>query len=286
MRNARVSASAFGLAILLTSLWWGAHRMMIILHDDASFVHALTTSLEKPVVRAELSAWTTEAIRRTAPITGKDFAANPVIKQLQSAITSEQNIGPMAEALASVAVKARDDAVSQLDRRLDPKQEVRLQLAPLLTAAKIKIDKATTTALGLTLKKDALTSRLLTGDQLDRMQRRYDLTMLTNRWAGWAALALLIVAVVTSAKPLRAMAIASGIAAALAIVVPLLLGRLAAWLGTSELGSLAQPLVGALARGIGPYLVPVVVAGLVGAAGFAVAHIMLSRRRARNTGAA
>jgi hypothetical protein len=282
VRNARVSASAFGLAMLLAGLWWGAHRTMIILHDDASFVHAMTTSLEKPVVRAELSALTTEAIRRTAPIS-KDFAANPVIKQLQSAITSKENIGQMADALASVAVKARDDAVSQLDRRLDPKQEVRLQLAPLFTTAKIKIDKATTTALGLTLKKDALTSRLLTGDQLDRMQRRYDLTVLTNRWAGWAALALLIVAVVTSAKPLRAMAIASGIAAALAVVVPLLLGRLAAWLGTSELGSLAQPLVGALARGIGPYLVPVVVAGLVGAAGFTVAHIMLSRRRARNT---
>jgi hypothetical protein len=44
--------------------------------------------------------------------------------------------------------------------------------------------------------------------------------------------------VVTSAKPLRALAIASGAAAALAIVVPLLLGRLAAWLGKSELGSL------------------------------------------------
>ena len=204
-----------------------------------------------------------------------------MIKQLQSAITSKENIGPMAEALAAVAVKARDDAVSQLDRRLDPKQEVRLQLAPLFTAAKIKIDKATATALGLTLKKDALTSRLLTGDQLDRMQRRYDLTVLTNRWAGWAALALLIVAVVTSAKPLRAMAIASGVAAAFhrGAAAP---GRLPP-AGTSELGSLAQPLVGALDRGIGPYLAPVVVGGLIGAVGFTVAHVMLSRRRARNT---
>jgi hypothetical protein len=283
VRNARISASAFGLAILLASLWWGAHRTMIILHDDASFVHALTTSLDKPAVRTQLSAWTTEAIRQTAPSTGKDFARNPVIKQLQSAITSKENIGPMADALTSVAVEARDEAVHQLDRRLDPKQEVRLELAPLFTAAKIKIDKATATALGLTLKKDALTSRLLTGDQLDRMQRRYDLTVLTNRWAGWAALALLIVAVVTSAKPLRALAIASGVTAALAIVVPLLLGRFAAWLGRSELGSLAQPLVGALARGVGPYLVPVVVGGLIGAAGFTVAHVLLSRRRARST---
>jgi hypothetical protein len=281
-----VSASAFGLAILLASLWWGAHRTMIILHDDASFVRALTASLDKPAVRAQLSAWTTETIRRTAPITGKDFAGNPVINQLQSAITSKENVGPMADALTAVAVKARDEAVSQLDRRLDPKNEVRLQLAPLFTAAKIKIDKATATALGLTLKKAALTSRLLSGDQLDRMQRRYDLIVLTNRWAGWAALALLIVAVVTSAKPLRALAIASGVAAVLAIAVPLLLGRLAAGLSTSELGSLAQPLVGSLARGIGPYLVPVVVGGLIGAVGFTVAHVMLSRRRARNTYAA
>jgi hypothetical protein len=279
VRNARVSASAFGLAMLLASLWWGAHRTMIVLHDDPTFVHALATSLAKPAVRAELSAWTTEAIRRTAPITGNDFAGNPVIKQLQSAITSKENIGPMADALSAVAVNARDDAVSQLDRRLDPKQEVRLQLAPLFTAAKIKIDKATAAALGLTLKKDALTSRLLTGDQLDLMQRRYDLTVLINRWAGWVALALLIVGVVTSAKPLRALAVASGVAAAAAIVVPLLLGRLAAWLSTSEVGSVAQPLVDALARGIGPYLLPVVVGGLIGAAGLTVAHVMLGRRR-------
>ena len=61
--------------------------------------------------------------------------------------------------------------------------------------------------MGLTLEKGKrVTLPLLTGEQLDLLQRRYDLMVLVRQWAGWVALALLAVSVATSRLPLRTLA--------------------------------------------------------------------------------
>ena len=117
--------------------------------------------------------------------------------ELTKALASRQKIGPVVDAVIMVAVRARDATVSQLDAGVQPKQTVNLELKPLFDAAKIKVDKQSAKAMGLTFTKSSLTTPLLTADQVEALQRRYTITSLTARWAGWVALAALVVSVVT-----------------------------------------------------------------------------------------
>ncbi len=145
--------------------------------------------------------------------------------------------------MTGVVVTTRDAAVSQLDARATPKTEVRADVAPLLAVAGVTIDKKTAKTMGLTLEKGKRVSLpLLTGEQLDLLQRRYDLMVLVRQWAGWVALALLAVSVATSRLPLRTLAIAAGLVAVIALVLPHLLayGQLRA--ADTQLGALVTPL--------------------------------------------
>jgi hypothetical protein len=279
LSNPRISATAFSLALLLASLWWGAFTTMTMLHDDAKFVAALSATLDKPAVRAQISRWLGAALDNASPVTGAELSKNPAFSQLQQTITAEQNLAPMAAALTGVALQARNDAVTQLDQKQTPKQSVRLQLAPLFDAAEIKVDKKTAKALGLRLDRTALSTELLTGPQLDRLQLRYTLTALLSRWAGWVALALLVLSVATSAKPLRLLAIASGAVTLVALFAPYALARLATWLASNGLGQLLAPVVKTVEQGVRGYSWPVAIVGTVLVFGFAIGHRALSSRR-------
>jgi hypothetical protein len=276
--NLKLSATAFGLAMICASVWWGAFATMTMLHSDAKFEHALSVTLDKPAVRAQFAGWLTAAIKHGGTLAGKDLSGNPLINELERAVASKENLAPMADAITTVALRARDAAVVQLDAKLSPKQPVLLELGPVFDAAKIKVDKKAAKAMGLALNKQTLTTQLLAPDQLEALQERYTWTKRANTWGGWLALALLVVAVVTSAKPLRTLAVACGVLVLAAILAPLVLTQLATWLGSNELGALLEPVVISVAQAIGPYTLPVVIVGVVLAAGFTVAQVLVSRR--------
>ena len=127
-----------------------------------------------------------------------------------------------------------------------PKTEVRADVAPLLALAGVRIDKVTAQAMGLTLEKGKRVSLpLLTGEQLDLLQRRYDLMVLVRQWAGWVALALLAVSVATSRLPLRTLAVAAGLVAVIALLLPHLLAYGQSRAAGTQLGALVTPLLAA-----------------------------------------
>ena len=77
--NAKVSATAFALAMFCASAWWGAFTTMTMLHDDAKFVGALSVTLDKPAVRAKLADWLGAALEHGASLSGRDAKDNPLV---------------------------------------------------------------------------------------------------------------------------------------------------------------------------------------------------------------
>lgn len=276
-----VSASAFALALAVSSFWWSSFTTMSLLHDDAKFEQALSATMDKPAVRAKLGGWLGTVIERTS---GRKSVNNAALHQLQLLLASDQPVAPLTDALTRVAVTARDQAVSQLDARLSPKRVVRMDLAPLFTAAKIKVDAKTAKMMGLTVTGKAFTTELIGAEQLDQLQRRYDLTKIASTWAGWAALALIIISVLTSRRPLRTLAFAAVAVVVVALAAPPLLSRLATWVGSNDLGPLLQPLIVSIGSAVDPYLVPVIVIAAVAAAALAVGQVLLDRRAVSRAG--
>lgn len=251
---------------------------MALLHDDAKFVHVLGVALDSPKVRAAIDDWVTEAIAAGGQASGHDLRSSPALRQLGKVLASDQAVGPLTDAVVASVVPARNAAVAQLDAEIEPKRDVRVDLAPLFKAVKIPIDAKTAKGLGMTLKKQSLSVRLLTGPQLDTLQHRYDLTRLVATWAGWAGLVLLGISVASSAKPVRTLAIAGASLAALAVLAPYVLSRLGSWLSRGDLGPLLTPVLAAAQQTIGPYTIPGVVLGLVVAVAFGGLHLVLTRR--------
>ncbi len=125
-----------------------------------------------------------------------------------------------------------------------------------------------------------MTLPLLTGEQLDLLQRRYDLMVLVRQWAGWVALALLAVSVATSRLPLRTLAVAAGLVAVIALVLPHLLAYGQSRAADTQLGALVAPLLSAAGARVASVAVPVsVVAGLLAVALGALQVVLLRRQR-------
>lgn len=165
--------------------------------------------------------------------------------------------------------------------RVVPKTEVRADVAPLLALAGVTIDRKTAQAMGLTLEKGKRVSLpLLTDEQLDLLQRRYDLMVLVRQWAGWVALALLAVSVATSRLPLRTLAVAAGLVTVIALVLPHLLADGQSRAADTQLGALVTPLLAAAGARVAAVAVPVaVVAGLLAVALGALQVVLLRRGR-------
>ena len=292
MRAVRVhpnlSATCLGLALTLGSLWWSAASTYVVLHDDARFVGALAQTLDQPVVRAQLGTWTGAALDQAARLAGdpkQTKAARQSVGQLHQAITSDAALEPLITAVTGVVVTTRDAAVSQLDARVTPKTEVRADVAPLLAVAGVTIDKKTARTMGLTLEKGKRVSLpLLTGEQLDLLQRRYDLMVLVRQWAGWVAIALLAVSVATSRLPLRTLAIAAGLVAVIALVLPHLLAYGQSRAADTQLGALLTPLLSAGSAQVAAAAVPVAVIAGPLAVGFGALQVTLLRRRSVDGG--
>ena len=279
----KLSATCLGLALTLGSLWWSAASTYVVLHDDARFVGALAQTLDQPAVRAQLGEWTGAAFDQAARLAGdpkQTKAARRAVGQLEQAIVSDAPLAPLITAVTGVVVTTRDAAVTQLDARALPKTEVRADVAPLLAVAGVTIDKRTATTMGLRLEKGKrLSLPLLTGEQLDLLQRRYDLMVLVRQWAGWVALGLLAVSVATSRLPLRTLAIAAGLVAVIALVLPHLLAYGQSRAADTQLGALVTPLLSAGSARVADIAVPVaVVAGLLAVA-FGALQLILLRRR-------
>lgn len=282
----RLSATCLGLALTLGSLWWSAASTYVVLHDDARLVGALSRTLDQPAVRAQLGEWTGTAFAQASRLAGdrkQTKTADRAVRRLQAAITSTAPLEPLVTVVTGVVVGTRDAAVAQLDARAVPKTVVRADVTPLLTLAGVTVDTKTAAAMGLTLEKKRLTLPLLTGEQLDLLQHRYDVLLLIRRWAGWVALALLAVSVATSRRPLRTLAVASGLVALIAVVLPHLLAYGQGWAGRTDLGGLVVPVLAAAAARVGVLSGPVaLVAGLL-AVVLGAGQILLSRRRRART---
>lgn len=285
--RSRLSATCLTLSLMLGSMWWSAMSTYVVLHDDARFVAALATTLDQPAVRRQLGAWTGAALDQAVRLGGsaeQTEAARQATATLQQTITSTAPIEPLVTAVTAVAVTTRDAAVVQLDAGATPKVPVRADIGPLLGLAGITIDKKTAKAMGLALdKKDKakVTLPLLTSDQLDVLQRRYDWMVRIRQWAGWLALALLVVSVATSRDPLRTLAIAAGLVAAIALVLPHLLAAVQQRAAGFEVGALVVPLLTAASARLATVAVPVaVVSGLL-AVVLGALQVVLRRREHR-----
>lgn len=282
----KLSATCLALAMMLGSMWWSAMSTYVVLHDDARLVAALATTLDHPSVRRQLGQWTGTALDQAATLAGspeQTKAARRAAAELRQTIVSTAPIEPLVAALATVVVTTRDAAVTQLDADAAPKTAVRADLSPLLKLAGITVDKKTAAAMGLTLEKKRVTMPLLTGEQLDLLQHRYDWMVLIRTWAGWAALALLTVSVATSRYPLRTLAVAAGLVAVIAVVLPHLLGALQGRATGSELGALVSPLLAAASARVGVLAGPVAVVAGILALTLGALQLLLLRRRRRGT---
>lgn len=275
----RICAAALTLAASLGGAWWSAAVTMHVLHDDASLQQAVSATLDEPEVRQEIGDWLTAAVRRTSTVTGKDLARNPALAQLRTTLASNTDLAPMSDAITRVAVAARDRAVFQLDTHLAPKQAIRADVAPVFTAAGITIDSDAAKELGLRLDHSRLMIDVMDPEQLDRLQRRYDLTVLTDRWAGWAALALLAIALAASRRPLLTLTIAATLLVAAVVLVPIALGPFSEWSGRHALGPLVRPLTGTLTRAIVQVRIPVIIVGAAVVLACGAAHLAYERHR-------
>jgi hypothetical protein len=133
-------------------------------------------------------------------------------------------LAPLITAVTGVVVTTRAAAVVQLDARVVPQTEVRADVAPLLALAGVTIDERPPRRWGSRWRRgNGVSQPLLTGERLDLLQRRYDLMVLVRQRAGWVALVLLAVSVVTSRLPLRSLAVAAGLVTVIALVLPHLL---------------------------------------------------------------
>lgn len=296
----KLSASCLALALMLGSMWWSAASTYVVLHDDARLVGVLAKTLDQPAVRSQLGGWTSTALDQAAKLAGSpeptktsgrstpsETVQAQTAAKLQRAITSTAPVEPLIAAVTTVVVTTRDAAVSQLDARAEPKKPVHADIGPLLGLAKVSIDKKTAKAMGLSLdtgktakvtKNAKVTLPLLTADQLDLLQHRYDWMVLVRRWAGWAALALLAVSVATSRYPLRTLAIAAGLVAVIAVVLPQLLPIIQTRLATSDLGALLTPLLAAATARVSAVAVPVGVIAGIAAVGLGGLQFALLRR--------
>jgi len=255
--RARLSATLLGLAMVLGSAWWSAATTMTMLHDDAKFTAALSTALDSPQVRSEVSAWLDQVLAQSSSLNGNQLAKNPVVRELRAELAGDKPIGPTVQAAVQVAVAARDAAVTQLDAAAPVKKAVYADLAPLLKALKIKITNAAAQELGLKLDHGQLKVQVMSAAQLQNYQFRYDVMKLTSRFAGWAAALLLILSVVTSRRPLLTLAVGSVVAAVAAVGLSPLLGWIGTYVSSSAVGaSLVAPLTVALKDAAHPYVLP------------------------------
>lgn len=277
----RLSASCLALALMLGSMWWSAMSTYAVLHDDARLVSALAKTLDQPDARRQLAAWTETLLDQAVELAGSPDQTRPAQQaavKLQRAIASTAPIEPLVGALTTVVVTTRDAAVSQLDAKASPKSTVSADVAPLLTLAGIKLDKKTAKSMGVTLDKKHVSVPLLTGEDLDKLQHRYDLMVLVRRWAGWLGLGLLAVSVATSRYPLRTLAVAAGLIAVIALVLPHLLDFLRDRLLGSELGALVTPLLAAASGRVATVAGPVALIGGLLALGLGAVQVLLLHR--------
>ncbi len=277
----KLSATCLGLALMLGSLWWSAASTYVVLHDDARFVGALARTLDQPAVRARLGEWTGAAFDQAARLAGnpkQTKAARLAVAQLRQTVVSTAPLEPLLTVMTGVVVSTRDAAVGQLDARAVPKTEVRADVAPLLTLAGVDVDKKTARAMGLTLEHGGVTLPLFTGEQLDLLQQRYDLMVLIRQWAGWVAVVLLAISVATSRLPLRTLAIAAGLVAVIALVLPHLLAYGQGRAAGTELGALVTPLLATAGARLAAVAVPVAVVAGVLAVGIGTWQLILLRR--------
>lgn len=283
----RLSATCLGLAVMLGSMWWSAASTYVVLHDNARFVQALAKTIDQPVVRRQLGQWTGDVLDQAVRLAGSSQqtkAGRHAVATLQHTITSTAPIEPLVTAVTTVVVTTRDAAVAQLDARATPKKPVRADIGPLLGLAGVRIDKKTAKAMGLTLDKvdkHKVTLPLLTGEQLNLLQRRYDWMLLVRQWAGWAALALLAVSIATSRYPVRTLAIAFGLVAVVALVLPQLLTAVQARLAGLGVGALVTPLLAAASARVATVAVPVAIVSALLALILGAAHLLLLRRGRR-----
>ncbi len=245
--HAKLSATCLGLALTLGSLWWSAASTYVVLHDDARFVGALASTLDQPAVRAQLGEWTGTAFDQASRLAGgkQTKAARQAVVRLQATVTSTAPLEPLITVVTGSwwPVGTRRSVSWTPGPSEDRGPGRRRAPAP---PGRCHIDKKTAKAMGLTLEKGKrVRLPLFTGEQLDLLQRRYDLMVLVRQWAGWVALALLAVSVATSAAPLRTLAVAAGLVAVIALVLPHLLayGQLRA--ADTQLGALVTPLLAA-----------------------------------------
>ena len=281
----RLSASCLGLALTLGSLWWSAASTYVVLHDDARLVGALTRTLDQPAVRAQLGEWTGTAFAQASRPAGDrkpSKAADQALRRLQTAITSDAPLEPLAIAMTGVVVGTRDAAVAQLDARAVPKSVVRADVAPLLALAGVTVDEKTAAAMGLTLEKRRLTLPVLTDEQLDLLQHRYDVLLLIRPLGrlGRARPARRVGGDLR--RPLRTLAVGAGLVAVIALVLPRLLAYGQGRVAGSELGGAVDPLLAAAAARVAVVGVPVaLVAGLLSVVLGALQVLLLRRRSGR-----
>lgn len=226
-RGRGISAGAFALALLCASIWWSAWSTMLVLHDDAHFSAALTRYLDRPEVRSEVARWTTRALDQATPRTGANAAQRSFGRQLTRALTAKVAVAPMTDTVVKAALAVRDSTVSQLDAKVIPKRAVTADVAPLLKVAKVQVPAQLARQLGARSTKGALTLPVLSAAQVQQLQGRYNVLAGISRWLGWVALALLGVAVATSARPLLTVAIAGAAAVLVALLAPIALAGLA-----------------------------------------------------------
>jgi hypothetical protein len=133
-------------------------------------------------------------------------------------------LAPLITAVTGVVVTARAAAVVQLDARVVPQTEVRPTSRRCSPWPGVTIDERPPRRWGSRWRRgNGVSQPLLTGERLDLLQRQYDLMVLVRQRAGWVALVLLAVSVVTSRLPLRSLAVAAGLVTVIALVLPHLL---------------------------------------------------------------
>ncbi len=279
IKHVGVSAVALALASLALAAWLHSQVTMFIAAVDRPTVERVLVLADDPTVRGSVGGLLQGAV---------DLAGGaPELEQLVATIESGPKLeGSEADTLTQALLTTRDRVLVQVDRPAGaPVQAVSVPVGPLIGALGIPVSGDTLQQMGVPAT-DGLELPLLPAQQVQTLLWNYTFAMLFARWGLILAGILLIVGLATSRRPVRALAILFGIAAAVAWVAPAALSAVQSWTADGGAGAWGAPLSPLLAAGdafLKPWLLPSAIVATAATVLLAVAAVAVSRRRTART---
>lgn len=274
-----ISRWLIGTATLLLTLWLQVHIALAALHDDGGTLRNAIGVYNSAEVRSQLG-WALDSVFDSgAALSGSGAAVDAIRVPLTAALASGQLTSEATDAIVTVVLATRDDALAQFASDA-PARALTLQVGPLLTGFSIALPPEVAAQFGVA-DPTQITVPVIDAASVETLRTRYHWAVLLDRWGLLVAGACWVVGTVLAPRPLRTLAIGFGIVGASALIALPLFSVVQGWLvggGAGPWSPLVAPLLENAFAEVTPWLIPLGVAGLVLGAGLGVTLVVLRRR--------